>query len=389
MTLSSQRTSPLGITARLNGVFAVVTLLVLVSSGVSLNSLAALAAQVTHTGRVTGERALLCGRLQGLSGKMRGAVRGVLLYSRTEQPDLVSRSSREFGEFSTQVRTIASRLGNGEGSAEEVRAAKELTEAVNDWQPVLNEIAGLCARKDFGPAVADATRRSIAAADRVDAATELLVQAQTAGFEASVRGSEEVAWRARAEAVAFAVLTALACLAGLYAVRGATRVLRQVSESLAAGSSQVRAAAQHVSGASQSLAQGACEQAASLQETAASTQQIKSMIGLNAEGSASAALSMKDSHSHIEEANLRLEQLRDAMKEIADSGAKISGIVKEIDAIAFQTNLLALNASIEAARAGAHGAGFAVVADEIRNLSARSAGSARNTAVLIEEAVAR
>jgi methyl-accepting chemotaxis protein len=113
------------------------------------------------------------------------------------------------------------------------------------------------------------------------------------------------------------------------------------------------------------------------------------MIGLNAEGSASAALSMKDSHSHIEEANLRLEQLRDAMKEIADSGAKISGIVKEIDAIAFQTNLLALNASIEAARAGAHGAGFAVVADEIRNLSARSAGSARNTAVLIEEAVAR
>lgn len=67
------------------------------------------------------------------------------------------------------------------------------------------------------------------------------------------------------------------------------------------------------------------------------------------------------------------------------SSSKIGDILSVINSIADQTGLLALNAAIEAARAGDHGRVFSVVADEVRTFGTRSAESANEIGLLVNE----
>ncbi len=71
------------------------------------------------------------------------------------------------------------------------------------------------------------------------------------------------------------------------------------------------------------------------------------------------------------------------VKELAENSARIGDINKTVSAIADQCNLLALNASIEAARAGDHGAAFRIVADEIRDLANESMASSQRIGQLL------
>jgi len=112
------------------------------------------------------------------------------------------------------------------------------------------------------------------------------------------------------------------------------------------------------------------------------------MARSNTENSRRAAELVTQSGQKIAETNQSLEQMVEAMGKIKNSSDNIARIVKTIDEVAFQTNILALNAAVEAARAGDAGMGFAVVADEVRSLAQRCAQATRDTAALIEEAIA-
>jgi len=84
-----------------------------------------------------------------------------------------------------------------------------------------------------------------------------------------------------------------------------------------------------------------------------------------------------------------MRRMTGTMGRIEGSSRRVTEISSVIESIAFQTNILALNAAVEAARAGEAGMGFAVVAGEVRSLAQRSAQAAKDTAILLEESIAR
>lgn len=161
------------------------------------------------------------------------------------------------------------------------------------------------------------------------------------------------------------------------------RILGNINES----SAQVTVGAEQVANASQSLAQGSTEQASALQEVTASMDEIAERTKANASQANEANSLVHDVKGRAADGNDQMKAMIGAMNDINESSETISKIIKTIDDISFQTNILALNAAVEAARAGVHGKGFAVVAEEVRNLAAKSASAASETAEMIEDSI--
>ena len=163
--------------------------------------------------------------------------------------------------------------------------------------------------------------------------------------------------------------------------------LNRIIGEVNAATDQIASGSGQVSDSSQALSQGATEQAASLEQITSSMTEMAAQTKTNAENASQANQLAEDTRNAADKGNQQMETMVVAMGEINEAGQNISKIIKVIDEIAFQTNLLALNAAVEAARAGRHGKGFAVVAEEVRNLAARSAKAAKETAELIEGSV--
>ncbi len=150
---------------------------------------------------------------------------------------------------------------------------------------------------------------------------------------------------------------------------------------------QVSSSAGQIASASEALAEGSTEQAASIQEVTASIADVAEKTRQNAMQANEAAELMVQAIAEVKKGNVEMQNMVKAMEDINASSESISKIIKVIDDIAFQTNILALNAAVEAARAGEAGKGFAVVAEEVRNLAAKSASAAAETADMIEDSI--
>ncbi|MHB1397864.1 MAG: methyl-accepting chemotaxis protein [Trichloromonadaceae bacterium] len=173
------------------------------------------------------------------------------------------------------------------------------------------------------------------------------------------------------------------------ALQSMTQQLNELVAEIQVAGEQITIGSDQVADSSQTLSQGATEQASALEQISASMNQMAAQIRQSAHNANQANCLAAESKHSADRGRERMRSLVQAMGEISAASGDISKIIKTIDEIAFQTNLLALNAAVEAARAGQHGKGFAVVAEEVRNLAARSAKAAKETAQLIESSVGK
>ena len=202
----------------------------------------------------------------------------------------------------------------------------------------------------------------------------------------ALRGTNGVKWSLILITLAVAIGAGLvAILVGRGLARRTSR-LRASANEVEAGAASIKGSAEEGRGRAQRTVELASNQVRGLEEMKGRVEEMRTTglrIGesakLVAEQAGKAAAAGEDGRAAAEEVDRAMTEIDGRVKSLASEiGAltkqtdQIGEIIATVSSIADQSNLLAFNATIEAAKAGEHGAGFSVVAEEVRTLAEQS-----------------
>ena len=411
--------------------FALLAGVVLLVSGLALNSLSRSNDRFIGYLQGVGERESLVNDVRGAASRRAIAARNLVLVTTPADRDLekaaVTRAHEEMQQVMASLRRAVTTAGDlGEG---DIALVDEMVRVEARYGPVALAIVGLALEGRHDEAITkmnDECRPLLAALLK---ATEDYLRYETQEAADRVRQAEAAYGSDRALMVgASLAAVAAAALLGWALSNAITRPLARavhLAEAVASGDlssdivvdredetgqllaalkrmndglvdmvGRVRQSADSIATASQQIASGNQDlssrtelQASALQQTAASMQQMTTTVQQTAESSRQASRLASVATEVAGRGGDVVQRVVATMGEISESSRRIADIIGTIDSIAFQTNILALNAAVEAARAGEQGRGFAVVAGEVRGLAQRSAQAAREIKALIGASV--
>ncbi|HPO16142.1 MAG TPA: methyl-accepting chemotaxis protein [Candidatus Hydrogenedentes bacterium] len=274
-----------------------------------------------------------------------------------------------------KISTLAVDIKSRFKKAENIAQADALLNATHDYQQAVETyFKNTEAQKETDGAM-------VASARKVQELCNAASQDQEGRMRTEIRVASWLMFGVAGAAIVFGLVIAWVI------TRSITKPINRIIETLSAGAVEVTAASDQVAESSQRLAEGTTEQAASLEETSASLQELTSMTKHNEDSTHQSDAMMGEVKQETGQCVSAMARMQEAITRINQSSMQTAKINKTINEIAFQTNLLALNAAVESARAGDAGKGFSVVAEEVRSLAQRSAEAAKNTSMLIEEAL--
>ena len=320
-------------------------------------------------------------------GELAASQQALLLRSILSDASGVEQNRRNVANAESRIEVLFNELMPLLDTAAEKDAVTQLRDKANAVKPISNDFVQLVTKQQMNDALKLVGDKLVPAYDELQKSARAYVENQRESTAVDTQATQQSASASRTFAFIFLGLTLASTLVLGFLIRQMNKGLETMTSDVYEGALSVGQAATQMSSVSQSLAQGASDQAASLEQTSVSTEQINQMVHKNAENSHSVTGFAATANRLLTEANQKLEQMLESMKDISTSSEKISKIIRVIDEIAFQTNILSLNAAVEAARAGEAGMGFAVVADEVRNLAQRCSQAARDTSALIEESI--